>query len=386
MKKRLLSFLLALVFSLGLAVPALAAAPTFTDVPAGFWAHEAIEDMAQRQVVNGVGGGKFSPYGKVTNAQFAAMTARLLFPEELKGHTDQTYWWQPCADTLLEAGVLDGTAARAFYERLENHWDAAVMERPMNRYDMAQVMYNALEARSCGLPSESELAQALAEIADAAEIPRNYLSAVSAMYALGCLKGVDQAGNFRGGQEMDRAQACAVLFRLLNTLDNPAPGREEPTVPPEPSLTPAPTPSPTPTPTPSAGPDADLAAARQEMLALINAERAQEGLSPLRLSDQLCQAAQLRAQELVQRLTPDHKRPDGRECFTVLDDMGIRYRAAGENIAAGQSSVEAVTNDWFNSPGHRQNLMNPSFGQIGIGLYYDASSSYRYHWTQVFTN
>ena len=387
MKKKLLSILLTLALCLGLAVPALAAKPTFSDVSADHWAYEAIEDMAAREVVNGVTPGKFAPDDKVACADFSTMLVRLLFKEELEKHTDKDYWWQPYADTLLEEGVLDNTTAKAFYIRLENNWDKAVMEKAMSRYDMAQIMYNALKAKGFELPAEEELTAAGKEIADYADIPLNYNDAVVAMYAIECLKGMDPAGNFRGGQEMDRAQACTVLLRLQDALDAQKEQEKdpEPSATPEPTPAPTPTPTPEPTPTPAAGPETDLAAMRQEMLAIINAARAQEGLPPLALSAQLCQAAQVRAQELVQHIAADHKRPDGRECFTVLDEMSISYQTAGENIAAGQRSVEEVMDSWMNSPGHRANLMHTAFGQIGIGLYYQPGG-YGYYWAQIFTN
>lgn len=388
MKKKLLSIALSLILCLGLAAPALAAAPSFTDVPAGHWAYEAIEDMAAREVVNGVSPGVFAPDSKVACADFSTMLARLLFSKELGEHTDKTYWWQPYADTLLEEGVLDNTTAKAFYIRLEYNWDKTVMEQPMTRYDMAQIMYNALKAKRFAMPSDEALKATREDIADFTDIPAGYDDAVAAMYAIGCLKGMDPAGNFRGGEEMDRAQACTVLVRLQKAL---AAQTEDPaeTPSPEPALTPEPTPSPTPepapSPTPAAGPEADYQAMCEEMLERINQARAEEGLSPLRLDAGLCGAAQIRAKELVQHIAADHRRPDGRECFTVLSDQGISYRTAGENIAAGQTSVEWVMMDWLNSPGHRANLMHTAFGRIGIGLYYEPGG-YRYYWAQIFTD
>lgn len=390
MKKRLLSIVLALALSLGLALPALAARPTFTDVAASHWAFEYIEDMAAQKVVNGVSPGVFAPDDKVACADFSTMLTRLLFAEELEKHTDKAYWWQPYADTLLEEGVLDNTTAKAFYIRLENNWDKAVMEQPMSRYDMAQIMYNALKVKGFELPSEKELKAASKEIADYTDVPREYDDAVAAMYAIECLKGMDPAGNFRGDEKMDRAQACTVLVRMQGKLDaqkqEEAPGPSaapEPT--PTPTPTPEPTPTPTPEPTPAAGPEADYQAMCAEMIGRINQARAEEGLSPLQLDAALCGAAQIRAKELVQHIAADHRRPDGRECFTVLAEQGISYRTAGENIAAGQPSVEEVMTDWLNSPGHRANLMQTAFGKVGIGLYYEPGG-YGYYWVQVFTD
>ena len=63
----------------------------------------------------------------------------------------------------------------------------------------------------------------------------------------------------------------------------------------------------------------------------------------------------------------DHTRPDGSSCFTALDEAGVRYWTAGENIAAGAATPESVMNMWMNSEGHRANILNESFDAIGVG-------------------
>ena len=399
MKKRLLAILLTLALCAGMVPPALAAGNTFTDVSADHWAHDSIEDMAALGVVKGVGDGKFAPEDKVACADFSTMMARLFFPAELERHGEDALWWKAGADVLLEAGVLDNTTAKAFYIRAMYSWDQAVMERPMSRYDMAQIMYNTLEALNCELPSSQELSAARSQIADYNQLPAQYAGAVAAMYAMDCLRGMDEAGNFQGGEEMDRAQACTVLVRLrdrLETQSTPAPTSTpvptptpEPTPAPTPTPTPAPTPTPvptpepTPTPTPANSQDGDLQALREEMLTLLNQERAKAGVGPLALDETLCQAAQVRSGELVRSFS--HSRPDGRSCFTAMDEAGMRYMAAGENIAAGQMSVAEVVTSWMNSPGHRANILSGDYGRIGIG-YVRVSSGYRTYWTQMFAN
>ena len=75
----------------------------------------------------------------------------------------------------------------------------------------------------------------------------------------------------------------------------------------------------------------------------------------------------------------DHTRPDGSSCFTALDEAGIRYRAAGENIAYGQRTPEQVVEAWMDSPGHRANILSSYFTAIGVG--YRSQGSY---WVQLF--
>lgn len=117
----------------------------------------------------------------------------------------------------------------------------------------------------------------------------------------------------------------------------------------------------------------------QEILQLVNKERTLRRLPPLYLSRDLTDAATIRAQEIIQRYS--HTRPDGSECFTVLKSMG---RTVGENIAAGQQTPKGVMNAWMNSKGHRDNILNPKFREIGIGYSFKHDSKYRWYWTQIF--
>ncbi|WP_342190492.1 CAP domain-containing protein [Paenibacillus macquariensis] len=65
--------------------------------------------------------------------------------------------------------------------------------------------------------------------------------------------------------------------------------------------------------------------------------------------------------------------------------MGVKWRAYGENIAAGQTTPEEVTRVWMNSPGHRANILDPRFTDIGVGYVAGtATSQYRTYWTQLF--
>ncbi|MGN0579072.1 MAG: CAP domain-containing protein, partial [Ruminiclostridium sp.] len=71
--------------------------------------------------------------------------------------------------------------------------------------------------------------------------------------------------------------------------------------------------------------------------------------------------------------------------FTVFEELGIRYGAAGENIAAGQRSASEVMESWMNSSGHRQNILSSNFRKIGIGLY-KSPDGYGYYWVQIFSD
>ena len=118
----------------------------------------------------------------------------------------------------------------------------------------------------------------------------------------------------------------------------------------------------------------------EQVLTIVNERRAEQGLAPLTMNYTVVSAAKVRAAELTQSFS--HTRPNGTSCFTVLDEVGVDYWTAGENIALGYSSPEGVMNAWMNSEGHRANIMNPNYTQIGIACYYDSNSGY--NWVQCF--
>ena len=125
----------------------------------------------------------------------------------------------------------------------------------------------------------------------------------------------------------------------------------------------------------------ELSFARQ-VVQLVNEERAKNGLAPLTIHTGAEQAAAVRAKEIQTSFS--HTRPDGSGFSTALTQAGVSYTTSGENIAYGQQTPQAVMEAWMNSAGHRANILNASFRQIGVGHVRSASGvSY---WTQLFIN
>lgn len=116
-----------------------------------------------------------------------------------------------------------------------------------------------------------------------------------------------------------------------------------------------------------------------EVLNLVNAERAQVGVPPLRLAADLMNCAAVRAEELTEYFS--HTRPDGSNWDTAL---GYKGHTWGENIAAGYPSAEAVVEGWMNSEGHRRNILNPEFRELGVGYFYSEGTAYKNFWVQNF--
>ncbi len=113
-----------------------------------------------------------------------------------------------------------------------------------------------------------------------------------------------------------------------------------------------------------------------QVVALVNQERAKQGLAPLTKTTALDQTARVRVVEISQKYS--HDRPDGSACFTAFPDSN----AAGENIARGSDSPASVMSGWMNSSTHRSNILNGSFVHIGVGCYQKNGQIY---WVQCFT-
>lgn len=153
----------------------------------------------------------------------------------------------------------------------------------------------------------------------------------------------------------------------------------------QPTATPAPTAKPTakPTATPTTAPNISSESAMEdEVLRLVNEERTSRGLNALKRASDLDALARAHSADMINRHFFDHNNPDGQSPFDRMRAAGISYRAAAENIASGQRSAAAVMNAWMNSSGHRKNILNATYTEIGIGAV--KSSGGTIYWTQEF--
>ena len=126
----------------------------------------------------------------------------------------------------------------------------------------------------------------------------------------------------------------------------------------------------------------------QQVVELTNQERARAGCQPLRINPQLVQAAQGHSEDMAFNDFFSHTGSDGSAPWDRIEDTGYEWREAGENIAAGYMTPQAVMNGWMDSDGHRANILRCSYEEIGVGYIYiqsdPGSINYRHYWTQVF--
>jgi uncharacterized YkwD family protein len=125
--------------------------------------------------------------------------------------------------------------------------------------------------------------------------------------------------------------------------------------------------------------DTSVLSYEQQVITLVNNIRAQNGLSQLKANWELCRVARYKSQDMLDNGYFSHTSPVYGSPFTMMKNFGISYTTAGENIAMGYRTPSEVVNAWMNSSGHRANILNANYTQIGVG--YVASGNY---WTQMF--
>lgn len=126
-----------------------------------------------------------------------------------------------------------------------------------------------------------------------------------------------------------------------------------------------------------------LTSYEQQVIELVNRERSSRGLGLLTYDSQLGYVARLKSQDMVNNNYFSHTSPTYGSPFQMMEKFGLRFSAAGENIAYGQRTAQEVMNAWMNSAGHRANILSATYTHIGVGV--AKSSNGTLYWTQEFT-
>ncbi len=125
-----------------------------------------------------------------------------------------------------------------------------------------------------------------------------------------------------------------------------------------------------------------IKAIEQEVIRLTNIERQKYGLSPLAHNWELSRVARYKSADMRDRNYFSHTSPTYGSPFDMMKSFGIVYQTAGENLARGQNTASAAVKGWMGSAGHRKNILNQAFTQIGVGYAVDSRGTK--YWTQMF--
>lgn len=111
----------------------------------------------------------------------------------------------------------------------------------------------------------------------------------------------------------------------------------------------------------------DVSQEEQQMLDLVNQARQQNGLQPLKVDSELTKVARVKAKDMIDNNYFDHNSPTYGSPFDMMNQFGIQYNTAGENLA-GNQTVEAAHQALMDSQGHRENILNSGYTEVGIGI------------------
>ena len=313
--------------------PLKADAATFTDVPADDSHYAAIENLASKDILSGYSDGTFRPANYVTRAQAAKIIAQSL------NLTSNNQNHQPFTDVPKDSEYFD--AIQALNERnIISGYASDNTFRPngwLTRAQMAKILTRAFS-----------LEQAQTITYPFRDIPADssFKYDIQTIFTAGITNGTS-ATTFSPNKPVTRGQMASFVVRARDGVRAP-----ERTV---------------------------NSSYAEQVVALTNQARVENGLEPLAISTSLMDSAQFKTEDMVATGVFSHESPTYGGLQNILARFNISYRAAGENIAVGQRSPEEVVNAWMNSPGHRANILNDNYTHIGVG--YSSDGNY---WTQHF--
>lgn len=326
-KYKILFICMVLLFSF---VPFTQAA-SFKDVSKSHTFYDEIHYLVDKEIIAGYVDGTFKPTQVVTRAQAATMIGRAL---GLNGTKGKTQFPDVASDSVAsgyiqaaaEKGIIQGFADGTFKPNAQ-----------VTRGQLAIFLTRAFELTKSSSVTFSDVSSS------SAAYPY-----IGYLVAGNITLGYDD-GTFRPNSAVTRGQFAAFMTRTLHYINN------------------------------EANTGYTVSTYEQEVLRLVNIERAKKGISPVTLHVKLSEVARLKSQDMKDNNYFSHTSPTYGSPFNMMTQFGISYTAAAENIALGYSTPQAVVTGWMNSDGHRRNIMNANYTHIGIGHVADGN-----YWTQMF--
>ncbi|MFI0816406.1 CAP domain-containing protein [Streptomyces sp. NPDC021098] len=129
----------------------------------------------------------------------------------------------------------------------------------------------------------------------------------------------------------------------------------------------------------AAAPSSAASSAEAQVVELVNDERAKVGCSPVKVNAKLTEAAEAHSEDMAEHSNMSHTGSDGSSPGDRITRAGYSWSTYGENVAYGYGSAKSVMEGWMNSSGHKANILNCDFKEIGVGL-----SGADNYWTQDF--
>ncbi|KNF07183.1 S-layer-like domain-containing protein [Gottschalkia purinilytica] len=305
---------------------------SFKDVPNNHWAKQYIETLASSGTISGYPDGTFKPENNVTRGEFSRLIVDPFFKNlstDSGNFKDVSVgdWYSSYVATAVDNGLIAGYEDKTF--KPNNN-----ITRVETAVIVGRFLKNDISV------TDNEVNNILSKFNDKAQIPNWAKTDVARIIKSGIMSGVSNT-QFSPNSNTTRAQAATVIYGTISFK------------------------------------------IESEVVRLTNIERNKIGLAPFTIDFNLGKVARIKSQDMADKNYFDHTSPTYGSPFEMMKKFGIKYMAAGENIAKGYSSAEGVVNGWMNSPGHKANILSSNFGKIGVGYVKKNGVTY---WTQMFIN
>lgn len=354
--------LTALILSIAFIFPSngLVQAATFKDVPATdskgnpFWAYDVIQEMANNHYISGYADGRFYPNQSITRADAAKALAialqanpspnfKPLFEDVDKNHPAYSF-----IAGMTELGVFNNT--KKFNPN-----------NPLTRAQMSKILTLGFDI----------IVDDHHEFSFKDVSPNNhFLGYITTLAEVG-ITTTPQGGSFKPNNPVSRAHMSAFLSRTMAfdlkreagiiTYDAKQKKYIEPAL--ETTI--------------------DAKELKDSTVQLVNGQRKLHKAGKLQYDPKLSQIAQVKAEDMVKHNYFDHQSPTYGSVGNMLDRFNYQWKSYGENIAHGYSSADSVVTAWLNSPGHRTNILNSKFTNIGVGYAIDTDG--KPYWVHLFS-
>ncbi|KAB8139456.1 hypothetical protein F9U64_00020 [Gracilibacillus oryzae] len=307
----------------------------FNDLQKVPWAEDAINELHEKDIINGVNSEEFAPNRSITRAEVAKLIVLANY-REMVGTFDSTF--SDVSEDYFYKEIIDTAAALQIVKGYPD-----ITFRPthsITRAEAAVIFDNAYSINAGSIDrSFSDLKKGhWAE------------EAITNLASNRLMNGYPN-GTIRPDDEITRAEFAVMLKRVMDYEDGIMPEETESTY-------------------------------EEEVVRLTNQERTSRGLAPLEIDAELAEVAELKSADMRDNNYFAHTSPTYGSPFQMMSEFDIDYSTAAENIASGQQTPEQVVNAWMNSDGHRANILREGITHIGVG--YVEGGSYNTYWTQMF--
>ena len=345
-----MKFVLVGILSLSLFIPTSILAAGFPDVSTNHWAYDSIDKLSNAKIINGYSNGTFVPEKQVSRAEAAKILANALkLPLDSTFKTSyqdvsSTHWAYKEIRALTEKGIFSN--ASRFNP-----------DAPLSRAQMAKVLVVAYQIN---MDDNHQVTFN--------DVPKdNWHPFITTLAEVQISQGVT-INSYNPYGKVTRAQLSAFVDRSMiwdQKRDSNIIKYDT---------------------TKKMYVDSSLIvnSTATETVYLVNIERAKAGLPTLTIDAPLSKIATLKSEDMVTNDYFSHTSPTYGAPWDMAKEFGYSYRSFGENIAYGQRTPEEVVTAWMNSPGHKANILNKQYTNIGAGIAKDANG--RIYWVHMFSS